>query len=160
MKSQIQLVPATINDIDTIIVFQQEVSSKVYNAMNHQEIHNKIETGKTTVEIIKYKENVVGAIMHAQYFDSSNSSYHFIEDFVIDKEYRGKGIGGAVLSMMFCRFTGERFELEVHENNPALNLYNRNGFITKYDQYKNFWPTLQLQRMPDAQANVSLYIES
>lgn len=51
---------------------------------------------------------------------------------IVDKEYRNKGIGTALLEELFVlgkeEFGLEILHLEVYETNPAINLYKRLGF--------------------------------
>lgn len=60
---------------------------------------------------------------------------------VVDKEYRGKGIGSALLKELFKlakeRFKLEMLHLEVYTGNPAIKLYERLGF-KKYGVHKKF----------------------
>ena len=52
---------------------------------------------------------------------------------IVDKEYRNKGIGTALIEKLFAlgkeEFGLELLHLEVYETNPAINLYKRLGFV-------------------------------
>ena len=58
--------------------------------------------------------------------------YQSLFAIVIDKEYRGKGLGGKLLKFImkeaFETFGIKLLHLEVYEGNPAYNLYYRCGF--------------------------------
>lgn len=68
--------------------------------------------------------------------------YLYIHDFTVTKEYRNKGVGGALMNKLFeigrqrkyCKVT-----LEVRDDNqPALTLYKKMGFVPcEPDMY--FW---------------------
>ena len=52
-----------------------------------------------------------------------------IEEFFVDKKFRGNGVGQMFLDWLFAEFPNTaRFRLEVTEHNRATNLYKRNGF--------------------------------
>jgi len=52
---------------------------------------------------------------------------------IVDKKFRNRGIGTALLEKLFemgkKEFGLEMLHLEVYETNPAINLYKRMGFI-------------------------------
>ncbi|NGX44037.1 MAG: putative ribosomal N-acetyltransferase YdaF [Candidatus Anoxychlamydiales bacterium] len=60
---------------------------------------------------------------------------------IVDKEYRGLGIGSSFLKELFKlakeRFKLEMLHLEVYVGNPAIRLYERLGF-EKYGVHKKF----------------------
>ena len=60
---------------------------------------------------------------------------------IVDKEYRGKGIGSSLLKELFKlakeRFKLEMLHLEVYTSNPAIKLYERLGF-QEYGVHKKF----------------------
>ncbi len=60
---------------------------------------------------------------------------------IVKEEYRGKGIGGALLSQLMAlareRFHIEVLHLEVYEGNPAQRLYERMGF-TEFGRQSRF----------------------
>ena len=57
-----------------------------------------------------------------------------IEEFFVDKKFRGNGVGQMFLDWLFDEFPDtKRFRLEVTEHNRATHLYKRNGF--KYLDY-------------------------
>jgi len=60
---------------------------------------------------------------------------------IVDKEYRGKGIGFSLLKELFKlakeRFKLESLHLEVYKGNPAIKLYERLGF-QRYGVHKKF----------------------
>jgi len=60
---------------------------------------------------------------------------------IVAKEYRGKGVGTALIKelidMAKMKFNLELIHLEVYEGNPAQRLYERLGFV-KYGVHKKF----------------------
>ncbi len=69
-------------------------------------------------------------------------SYLYIHDFMVSKEYRGKGVGGALMNRVvelatsrgYCKIT-----LEVrYDNTSAKALYRREGFVP-CDPNMYFW---------------------
>ncbi len=73
--------------------------------------------------------------------------YHLIGDFVelfniaVTKEKQGKGYGQMMLDYMFenCKGKADKIFLEVRINNPAKNLYMKNGFVENRIR-KNYYP--------------------
>jgi GNAT superfamily N-acetyltransferase len=53
----------------------------------------------------------------------------------VNKEYRGKGIGGKLLDEVINRVDGE-VALHVEYDNPARKLYERKGFKSKYAEMR------------------------
>ncbi|MDB5599393.1 MAG: family N-acetyltransferase [Xanthobacteraceae bacterium] len=49
-------------------------------------------------------------------------------DIAILPEYRGQGIGTAILRDLFADAAGQRVTIHVEKNNPAMSLYARLGF--------------------------------
>ncbi len=92
--------------------------------------------GDTALIAIDASNNPIGAVW-VRLFDENNSTYGYIDSqtpllgMALLPEYRGKGIGTALLGEML-RITKEAgfgaVSLSVDPNNPALKLYNRLGF--------------------------------
>ncbi|WP_260288766.1 GNAT family N-acetyltransferase [Peribacillus aracenensis] len=85
------------------------------------------------------KEIMVGFIMHA--YDESTTNMYWINGFIIDEGYQGKGYGRATLSEMVNwianRFTiCKEIRLTVFKDNEnARELYKRFGFLPTGDVY-------------------------
>ncbi len=62
----------------------------------------------------------------------------WIEDLYVKEQYRGTGIGSAVLAFITNRFPGCVFRLEVEEENRrAIGVYKKSGFsVLPYMQMK------------------------
>ncbi|WP_354670002.1 GNAT family N-acetyltransferase [Paenibacillus sp. BSR1-1] len=92
--------------------------------------------GDTALIAIDASNNPIGAVW-VRLFDENNSTYGYINSqtpllgMALLPEYRGKGIGTALLGEML-RITKEAgfgaVSLSVDPKNPALKLYNRLGF--------------------------------
>ncbi|CAH0259780.1 Spermine/spermidine acetyltransferase [Peribacillus sp. Bi96] len=85
------------------------------------------------------KEMMVGFIMHA--YDENTTNMYWINGFIIDESYQGKGYGRAALSEMVHWITN-RFSIckEIRltvfkENEIARELYKRFGFLPTGDVY-------------------------
>ncbi|MDM5219687.1 GNAT family N-acetyltransferase [Peribacillus sp. RS7] len=85
------------------------------------------------------KEIMVGFIMHA--YDENTTNMYWINGFIIDESYQGKGYGRAALSEMVHwianRFTiCKEIRLTVFKDNEnARELYKRFGFLPTGDVY-------------------------
>ncbi|MBT2649820.1 GNAT family N-acetyltransferase [Bacillus sp. ISL-34] len=85
------------------------------------------------------KEIMVGFIMHA--YDENTTNMYWINGFIIDERYQGKGYGRAALSEMVHwianRFTNcKEVRLTVFKDNEnARELYKRFGFLPTGDVY-------------------------
>jgi ribosomal protein S18 acetylase RimI-like enzyme len=68
-------------------------------------------------------------------------SHHALFAIIVDKNYRNKGIGKALLHEMMSlakeRFKLKFLHLEVYNGNPAKRLYEREGF-KEYGTHKRF----------------------
>jgi ribosomal protein S18 acetylase RimI-like enzyme len=53
----------------------------------------------------------------------------------VNKEYRGKGIGGKLIDEAIKKADGE-VALHVEYDNPAKRLYERKGFESKYAEMR------------------------
>lgn len=88
----------------------------------------------------EYKNQVCGiACLYIQGFKKIAHQCLFV--IILDKEYRGKGIGQKLMSELM-KLAKERFQikilhLEVYDTNPAIYFYERLGF-EKYGYQKNF----------------------
>ncbi|MCP3740318.1 GNAT family N-acetyltransferase [Rossellomorea sp. BNER] len=84
-------------------------------------------------------EELVGFIMHA--YEENTSSMYWINGFIIDKKYQGKGYGKAALSEIVKWITNkftqcEEIRLTVYkENYTAINLYKSFGFVPTGEVY-------------------------
>lgn len=85
------------------------------------------------------KERMVGFIMHA--YDEDTTDMYWINGFIIDKSYQGKGYGRAALSEM-VHWIANRFpnckEIRLtvfKDNESACELYKRFGFLPTGDVY-------------------------
>ncbi len=87
-----------------------------------------------------YDGNVCGnALIYLNSFKKISHTALFA--MIVDKEYRGKGIGTVLFKELFKlakeRFKLEMLHLEVYTGNPAIHLYERQGF-EKYGVQKKF----------------------
>lgn len=68
-------------------------------------------------------------------------AHHSLFAIIVDKEYRSKGIGTALINELLKlakeNFKLEILHLEVYSGNPAQKLYERLGFV-KYGVHKKF----------------------
>ena len=76
-------------------------------------------------------------------FGASDPGYGHVRDGVpelsmaVEKEYRGIGVGTALLAELFSLFTGD-VSLSVDRRNRAVNLYRRSGFLTVREHENDF----------------------
>lgn len=88
----------------------------------------------------EYKNEVCGMTnLYIPFF--KKFSHHALFVIIVGQEFRGKGIGTALLKDLIAlakeRFKLEFLHLEVYEGNPAVSLYQKMGFI-KYGYQKHF----------------------
>lgn len=71
------------------------------------------------------------AILNVQPF--KKFSHQCLISLVVDENYRGRGVGTQMIrelkKLAVEKFQMEILHLEVYANNPAINLYKREGFI-------------------------------
>ena len=86
-------------------------------------------------------DNVVSANAILYINNFKKLSHQSLFAIIVDKNYRNKGIGTAVMNELFKiakeRFRLESLHLEVYTENPAYSLYERLGF-KKYGIHRKF----------------------
>ena len=95
---------------------------------------------KKAVLTAEFNKKVSGmATLYVQFYEKFKHNALFV--IIVNKEYRNKGIGTALLKELFKiakeNFQIEILHLEVYEDNPAIALYERLGF-KKYGVNKRF----------------------
>jgi GNAT superfamily N-acetyltransferase len=97
------------------------------------------EKGKGGFVLIAFEEDVLvgGVVIN----DTGMTGYipdHILVYIATHKEFRGKGIGTSLLKKIFKECQGD-IALHVEYENPAVRLYKRVGFSSKYAEmrYKN-----------------------
>ena len=97
------------------------------NFWSYNVLKQELENDKTKYIIAKEKNEVVGFAGISVIFDEAT-----LNNIVVKKSYRGKGIGGEMLETLIdlCSDMNlKTFTLEVNvENTPAIKLYEKFGF--------------------------------
>ncbi len=80
--------------------------------------------------IMETAEEVQGYAMVAKSYSTEfGKPCIWIEDLYVKEQYRGTGVGSALLAFITNKFPGCVFRLEVEEENgPAIRVYEKNGF--------------------------------
>lgn len=79
------------------------------------------------------------AVLNLQFFEKI--AHCCLLTILVDEDYRGKGIGTRLMEELIALaidpFKIEVLYLEVYEDNPAIRLYERLGFV-RFGEQKNF----------------------
>jgi ribosomal protein S18 acetylase RimI-like enzyme len=110
----------------------------------------KLASERTDLTVVLDGDRVVG---FANLYSNLSGSKRFIGNLVVCREYRGKGVGRALLRYM-CGRVFERYANEVHltvfsHNLPALTLYGSMGF-KPYD--------MELRNMPSGGQAMAIHM--
>jgi ribosomal protein S18 acetylase RimI-like enzyme len=131
--NSLHIIPAGSNDIDSLLVFME-----CFYAIDNYSF-NKEQTRTSLTEFISQPEHgmiwminvnnitigyIVLAVVYSFEFGGRNA---FIDEFYLEKEYRGKGIGKTVMEYItkeakHLNIKAIHLEVEQH-NEKALNLY-------------------------------------
>ena len=89
--------------------------------------------------VIEWENEIIGYSMVAKSFSTEfGKPCIWIEDLYLNEEYRGKGIGKAMLDFITEKYTDCIFRLEAEkENERAIRLYEKCGFsVLPYTEMK------------------------
>lgn len=127
-----------------IIAVNENNLKEVLNLHVRGDQKSFIETPKQCIEEAKietwyepagiYKDGVViGFTMYGVYFGEEESGRIWLDRYLIDERYQGKGLGNEALEALI-KYLGERYKqraiyLSVYEDNEvAINMYKKFGF--------------------------------
>lgn len=95
------------------------------------------------IGVIAEKDGVAVGAAWLRFFCAEDPGYGYLRDGVSElsmavvKEYRGIGVGAALLSELFSIFAGD-VSLSVDRRNRAVNLYRRSGFTVVRESGSDF----------------------
>lgn len=128
-------------------------------------IDTKLERVIGILEVFKIKENeyILSRVLKKEslnnenIFDIVSKDPWYIANVIIDKNYRGTGRGAELFHLLFENLNKEKdiennrtFLLEVDKkNNPAIQLYKNQGFVSIGQSSKEYLFRLELQKIPD-----------
>jgi ribosomal protein S18 acetylase RimI-like enzyme len=139
----LNLMSATPAHHTVILQIQQKAASRTYCPMDTAAVSEFIEHHRAF--LILRDKDVIGTIMY-----KDEGDHFLLEEFVIDSDYRGEGIGAQVLAYIFTiNEDGRPWQLYTHPENPAAHLYERNGFKTIEiipDFYGDGEPRMRMRR--------------
>jgi ribosomal protein S18 acetylase RimI-like enzyme len=142
----IEIKKSKLEDIKYIIEWLKDPNTlKWYPMYNEREIED---AARFWISFVKY-----GAVLTAYYNKKAcglinlylqpyqKFKHQCLFAIVVKEGLRGKGIGSRLLeeiqTLAKNDFNIKFLHLEVYENNPAVNLYKRHGFV-KFGEQKNF----------------------
>jgi len=124
----LQLYSSTRVDIRTYASHMSIEEQEIFIEMqfNAQDRHYKKHYPDAEFLIIKWKKKDVGRF----YVEEWPSQFRII-DITIDPEYRGRGIGQKVMSLIMAKAEAKDKSTSIHvdKENKAINLYKRLGFV-------------------------------
>ena len=119
-----EITEMTLDDLEQM---KNTLYSDFDNFWSYNVLKQELENDKTKYIIAKEKNEVVGFAGISVIFDDAT-----LNNIVVKKSYRGKGIGGEMLETLIdlCSDMNlKTFTLEVNvENTPAIKLYEKFGF--------------------------------
>ena len=119
-----EITEMTLDDLEQM---KNTLYSDFDNFWSYNVLKQELENDKTKYIIAKEKNEVVGFAGISVIFDEAT-----LNNIVVKKSYRGKGIGGEMLETLIdlCSYMNlKTFTLEVNvENTPAIKLYEKFGF--------------------------------
>lgn len=119
-----EITEMTLNDLEQM---KDTLYSDFDNFWSYNVLKQELENDKTKYIIAKEKNKVVGFAGISVIFDEAT-----LNNIVVKKSYRGRGIGGELLETLIelCSDLNlKSFTLEVNvENTPAIKLYEKFGF--------------------------------
>lgn len=119
-----EITEMTLDDLEQM---KDTLYSDFDNFWSYNVLKQELENDKTKYIIAKEKNEVVGFAGISVIFDEAT-----LNNIVVKKSYRGRGIGGELLETLIelCSDLNlKSFTLEVNvENTPALKLYEKFGF--------------------------------
>lgn len=104
-----------------------------------QDTHYRQHFPRAEYLVVELNDGPIGRL----YVDRSVHLLRII-DIALLPEYRGRGIGGALMRQLLdeARASGKPVQIHVEVNNPALRLYERLGFVRAEDvgvYYRLVW---------------------
>lgn len=119
-----EIMTMTLNDLEDM---KDILYSDFDNFWSYNVLKQELENPNTTYIIAKENSEVVGFAGISVLFDEAT-----LNNIVVKKSCRGKGIGGELLESLIelcSEMSIKTFTLEVNtENIPAINLYKKFGF--------------------------------
>lgn len=119
-----EITEMTLTDLEQM---KNTLYSDFDNFWSYNVLKQELENDKTTYIIAKEKNEVVGFAGLSVVFDEAT-----LNNIVVKKSCRGRGIGGELLETLIeicTHLNVKSFTLEVNvENTPAINLYEKFGF--------------------------------
>jgi len=118
---------------------------KWYPMCNDREIEDAaifwISFVKYGAVLTAYYNNEAAGIVNLYLQPYQKFSHQCLLAIIVKNEFRGKGIGTKLIQEIEKRakekFNIKFLHLEVYENNPAVRLYERQGFV-EYGEHKHF----------------------
>ncbi len=131
--SALQIISVDLTDIDLLLVFMERFYAIDGYPFNKEQIRTSLtefisEPNQGMIWVVKENNHPIGyiilAIIYSFEFGGQNA---FVDEFYLEKEYRGKGIGKKVVEYITeeakqLNIKALHLEVERH-NKKALNLY-------------------------------------
>lgn len=135
MKSNVNIFPMTLQDIDFVINIQNDDNLHI---ISKNSLINDLNNENYSYFILKSEDEICGFIGTSRSFDTMD-----ILSIVIAKKYRKNGLASTLLEYIFKlakKNNIEKIFLEVRKSNiPAQNLYLKLGF-SHINTRKKYYP--------------------
>jgi len=134
----LHILPAAINDIDQLLLFMERFYAIDGYPFKKEQTRTSLnefisQPDRGMIWLIKESDIPIGyiilAVIYSFEFDGRNA---LVDEFYLEKEYRGKGIGKNVMEYVVGEATKmniKALHLEVeHHNHSAIELYRKFSF--------------------------------
>lgn len=125
MENNISIQDATLNDLESIFVIEQDTIDVPWNK---QSIEEYIKREDVVFRVLFLEKKLIGYYSFSKIFDEGN-----INNIAVDKYYQSKGFGKMLIEDMLNmtkKYNINALTLEVADNNNrAIGLYKKYGFI-------------------------------
>jgi GNAT superfamily N-acetyltransferase len=128
-------IPAAYNLIIELAIFEKEPDA-VTNTIEKMYVDGFGENPIFCFYVAEHKSEIVGMALYYFRYSTWKGKRLFLEDLIVTKSYRGKGLGELLLTKIIAEAkntncTGAMWQV-LDWNEPAINFYNKFG--VRYDK--------------------------
>ena len=136
-ENDMQIRPMTIQDRSIVLTMVREfyqsdaVEHPVPDTIMERTFSDAIEENPYLSGYLMESDGHVVGFAYLTFFYACEVAGYviMIEELFVREAYRGQGLGQQFLDWLYQAYpAAARFRLEIHQGNPAVRLYERNGF--------------------------------